>query len=134
MKNIKLENLDVNISMIILALICLLEIMDLIPDLYLSSLSLKLYGILTILSILHRAKSKEHTNLRFMTHGKMMKLYMIVSLFNLIFLEVVLIWGLKDFISRMSFTEEYVWNGILYLISLIVYPVSIFYVIIGRNS
>ncbi len=139
MSDHKSGGLELNVIFFIFLLICLATLVDIIPGINGSIWAVRLYGIVCLIGVIFCARKGLFMAIDSFVllysealQKTLMKLNQILMLAGYVLLEIALIVGFKkyladDLFSSASFDD--VWNGVLYVLSLIVYPVSLLYLV-----
>ena len=130
---------ELNVIFFIFMLICLATLVDIIPGINGSIWAVRLYGIVCLIGVIFCARKG-----LFMAIDSFVLLYpeslqktlsrlnQILMLIGYVLLEVALVIGFKKYLADDLFASASLddkWNGVLYVLSLIVYPVSLIYLI-----
>lgn len=135
----KKSSFELNIIFIIFMLICLATLIDIIPGINGSIWAVRLYGIVCLIGVIFCARKG-----LFMAIDSFVLLYpeslqktlnrmnQFLMLAGYVILEIALIVGFRKYLAEDSFSSvslDAKWNGLLYVLSLIVYPVSLLYLV-----
>ncbi len=135
----KKSSFELNIIFIIFMLICLATLIDIIPGINGSIWAVRLYGIVCLIGVIFCARKG-----LFMAIDSFVLLYpeslqktlnrlnQFLMLAGYVILEIALIAGFRKYLAEDSFSSvslDAKWNGLLYVLSLIVYPVSLLYLV-----
>jgi len=130
---------ELNVIFFIFMLICLATLVDIIPGINGSIWAVRLYGIVCLIGVIFCARKG-----LFMAIDSFVLLYpeslqktlsrinQILMLIGYVLLEAALVIGFKKYLADDLFASASLddkWNGVLYVLSLIVYPVSLLYLI-----
>lgn len=130
---------ELNVIFFIFMLICLATLVDIIPGINGSIWAVRLYGIVCLIGVIFCARKG-----LFMAIDSFVLLYpeslqktlsrlnQILMLIGYVLIEVALVIGFKKYLADDLFASASLddkWNGVLYVLSLIVYPVSLLYLI-----
>ncbi|MBQ3763437.1 MAG: hypothetical protein IJM47_08305 [Synergistaceae bacterium] len=130
---------ELNVIFFIFMLICLATLVDIIPGINGSIWAVRLYGIVCLIGVIFCARKG-----LFMAIDSFVLLYpeslqktlsrinQILMLIGYVLLEAALVIGFRKYLADDLFASASLddkWNGVLYVLSLIVYPVSLLYLI-----
>ena len=130
---------ELNVIFFIFMLICLATLVDIIPGINGSIWAVRLYGIVCLIGVIFCARKG-----LFMAIDSFVLLYpeslqktlsrinQILMLIGYVLLEAALVIGFRTYLADDLFASASLddkWNGVLYVLSLIVYPVSLLYLI-----
>ncbi|MBQ6113353.1 MAG: hypothetical protein IJL10_03720 [Synergistaceae bacterium] len=130
---------ELNVIFFIFMLICLATLVDIIPGINGSIWAVGLYGIVCLIGVIFCARKG-----LFMAIDSFVLLYpeslqktlsrinQILMLIGYVLLEAALVIGFRKYLADDLFASASLddkWNGVLYVLSLIVYPVSLLYLI-----
>ena len=130
---------ELNVIFFIFMLICLATLVDIIPGINGSIWAVRLYGIVCLIGVIFCARKG-----LFMAIDSFVLLYpeslqktlsrlnQVLMLIGYVLIEVALVIGFKKYLADDLFASASLddkWNGVLYVLSLIVYPVSLLYLI-----
>ena len=135
----KTGGFELNVIFFIFMLICLATLVDIIPGINGSIWAVRLYGIVCLIGVIFCARKG-----LFMAIDSFVLLYpeslqktlsrinQILMLIGYVLLEAALVIGFRKYLADDLFASASLddkWNGVLYVLSLIVYPVSLLYLI-----
>ena len=127
---------ELNIIFYIFLLICVATLVDIIPGVNGSIWATRLYGIVCLVGVIFCARKG-----LFMAIDSFVMMYpeslqgtiafinKILMLAGYVILEIALIFAFSEYINGDTSEIEHVWKSVLYVLSLIVYPVSLIYLI-----
>lgn len=136
---IRKGNIDINLIFFIFMLICVATLVDIIPGVNGSIWAVRLYGLVCLVGVVFCARKglfMAIDSFVLLYPGKLQKtlvrLNQILMLAGYVLLEAALIAGFRqyladDLFSSASFDDK--WNGVLYVLSLLVYPVSLLFLV-----
>ena len=139
MSGSKSGGFELNVIFFIFMLICLATLVDIIPGINGSIWAVRLYGIVCLIGVIFCARKGLFMAIDSFVllypqslQNTLVKLNRILMLIAYVLLEVALIIGFKKYLADDLFASASLddkWNGVLYVLSLIVYPVSLFYLV-----
>ena len=124
-----LQNLDLFIMFVLFVFVCVFELTELVPDLHMKIWAERCCGMIVILGILITARKNIFITFNGFLFKKLKFIINILMALTYIFLETILIISLNSYLSYATPSEAYLWFGVLYFTSLIVYPLSLFFLI-----
>ena len=130
---------EINIIFLLFMLICLATLIDIIPGVNGSIWTVRIYGLVCLIGVIFCARKglfMAIDSFVLLYHESLQKtlnrLNQILMLIGYVLLEIALIIGFKKYLADDLFSSASLddkWNGILYVFSLIVYPVSLLYLV-----
>ncbi|MBQ7543489.1 MAG: hypothetical protein IJT02_00945 [Synergistaceae bacterium] len=139
MSDNKSGGFELNIIFFIFMLICLATLVDIIPGVNGSIWAVRLYGIVCLIGVIFCARKGLFMAIDSFVllypeslQKTLTKLNQILMLVGYVLLEAALIIGFKKYLADDSFSSASMdnkWNGVLYVLSLVVYPVSLLYLV-----
>ena len=139
MSSNKSGSFELNVIFFIFMLICLATLVDIIPGINGSIWAVRLYGIVCLIGVIFCARKGLFMAIdsfillypQFL-QNTLVKLNRILMLIAYVLLEAALILGFKKYLADDLFASASLddkWNGVLYVLSLLVYPVSLLYLV-----
>ena len=139
MSSNKSGGFELNVIFFIFMLICLATLVDIIPGINGSIWAVRLYGIVCLIGVIFCARKGLFMAIDSFVllypqslQNTLVKLNRILMLIAYVLLEVALILGFKKYLADDLFASASLddkWNGVLYVLSLLVYPVSLLYLV-----
>ena len=139
MSGSKSGGFELNVIFFIFMLICLATLVDIIPGINGSIWAVRLYGIVCLIGVIFCARKGLFMAIDSFVllypqslQNTLVKLNRILMLIAYVLLEVALIIGFKKYLADDLFASASLddkWNGVLYVLSLVVYPVSLLYLV-----
>ena len=139
MSSNKSGSFELNVIFFIFMLICLATLVDIIPGINGSIWAVRLYGIVCLIGVIFCARKGLFMAIDSFVllypqslQNTLVKLNRILMLIAYVLLEAALILGFKKYLADDLFASASLddkWNGVLYVLSLVVYPVSLLYLV-----
>ena len=139
MSSNKSGGFELNVIFFIFMLICLATLVDIIPGINGSIWAVRLYGIVCLIGVIFCARKGLFMAIDSFVllypqslQNTLVKLNRILMLIAYVLLEAALILGFKKYLADDLFASASLddkWNGVLYVLSLLVYPVSLLYLV-----
>ncbi|MCD8077205.1 MAG: hypothetical protein LUE63_02280 [Lachnospiraceae bacterium] len=136
MSNKKKNDWEMQIVFAVFLIMCIATLIDIIPAVDGSTWATRLYGIVCLAGVIFCARHEG----QFMFIDAFVLLYpknvqkalslicKLLSLMFLVFIEISVICSFRNYLGSSPSTVEEIYNGILYVASLLTYPVAFAYI------
>lgn len=130
---------ELNVIFYIFVLICIATLVDILPGINGSIWAVRLYGLVCLIGVIFCARKGLFMAIDSFVllypkslQDKLTSLNRLLMLVGYVLLEVALVVGFRRYLAEGLFSSVSLddkWNGVLYVLSLIVYPVSVIYLV-----